>query len=141
MKTCRRWCAAALVALVMSACASREANEQSLKDSFAEQIASAGIARDLTRNGDELTFVAPRAGKAGKADAKWRVRIDSAVLEPQTSERNPFKGSVESSWFADGEIQLSSGSFSGLPEGFLDMGVGQECYALWDAETMQWSWK
>ncbi len=134
----RRWGAGALVALLISACTSREPNEQSLKDSFAEQIATAGVARDLTRNGDELTFVAP---KRGKTDAKWRVRIDSAVLEPQTSERNPFKGSVESSWFADGEIQLSSGSFSGLPEGFLDMGVGQECYALWDAETMQWSWK
>ena len=91
-----------------------------------------------TRNGDEFTFV---AAMRGKTDARWRVRIDSAVLEPQTSERNPFKGSVESSWFADGEIQLSSGSFSGLPEGFLDMGVGQECYALWDAEKMQWSWK
>jgi hypothetical protein len=140
MKRLRRLGAVALIALLVSACASPEPSEQTLKDSFAEQVASAGIARDLTRTGNELTFLAPKSVK-GKADAKWLVRIDSAVLEPQTSERNPFKGVIESSWFADGEALLSSGSFSGLPEEFLKKGIGQECYAFWDANTKAWTWE
>ncbi len=138
METLRRFGSVALVTFLVSACASPEPNEQTLKDSFGGQIAAAGIARDLERKGDEWTFLGPAHNKA---EAKWLVRIDTAVLEPQTSERNPFKGTIESSWFADGEALLSSGSFSGLPEEFLKMGIGQECYALWDANTKKWTWE
>lgn len=127
-----------LTALTAAACAGREPNEASLKDSFAEQIASARVVSEFRRAGDELTFSGP---KGGKADAKWRVHIDSAVVEPEGSQRNPYKGGIESSWFADGEALLSSGSFSGLPEAILDTGIGQECWAFWDASTKRWTWK
>lgn len=124
--------------LTATACTALEPNERTLKDAFAEQVISAGFGRDFKRTGDELTFAGP---KGSKADAQWRVRIDVAAVEPQPSQRNPFKGAVESSWSVDGQTLLSSGSFSGLPEEFLKKGLGQECWAFWDADTKQWAWE
>lgn len=138
MRKNHRWYAWALVAaLTAGACAAREASEQTLKDSFAEQIASVASVRDFRRDGDELTFTAPNREKA---DARWRVHIDSAVLDPPGGQPGPVKGAIESSWFVDGQALLSSGSFSGLPEEFLEKGVGQECWAFWDADAGRWSW-
>jgi hypothetical protein len=54
--------------------------EQQLVDSFARQIVSTGIVRDFRREGDTLSFSA-RYGK--QPDAKWRVHIDSATIEPR----------------------------------------------------------
>ena len=127
-----------LTILMAAACAAQEPDEESLRDSFAQQIASAGFGRDFKRTGDELTFSGP---KGSKADAQWRVQIDVAAVEPQPNQRNPFKGAVESSWSVDGQTLLSSGSFSGLPEEFLKKGLGQECWAFWDADKKQWAWE
>ena len=127
-----------LTILTAAACAAPEPDEESLRGSFAQEIASVSFVRDFRRAGDELTFSGP---KGAKADAQWRVRIDVATVEPQPSQRNPFKGAVESSWSVDGQVLLSSGSFSGLPEEFLKKGLGQECWAFWDADTKQWAWE
>ena len=49
-------------------------------------------------------------------------------------------GHVVSSWYADGELIEPLGSMSRLPDAFLDAGIAQDCYALWDEETGRWGW-
>ena len=51
MKRLRRLGTVGLMALLVSACASPEPSGQNLKDSYFEQVAAAGIARDLVRYG------------------------------------------------------------------------------------------
>jgi len=53
------------------AAAPEQRQEQQLRDSFAQQIASIGIVRDFHRDGDTLSFSA-RYGH--ELDAKWRVQ-------------------------------------------------------------------
>jgi hypothetical protein len=128
------------VALSMGACGATP-GEQNLRDSFAEQIASVGIVKNFERRGDELTFRAPYEANA---DVAWRVRIDSATVESNDDDRQPFKGTVKSSWYADGKLieTRDSGAkmYADLPTDFLDKGVGQDCWAFWDAATRKWSW-
>ena len=101
------------------------------------QITSVDGVRDIVRNGDELTFSGPD-GRGGTAN--WRVRIDSAALEPGPNGQGPDQGHVLSSWHRDGELIEQLGSMSGLPEAFLDTGVAQDCYALWDTASHAWGW-
>lgn len=130
--------ALAVVAVVsLAACGGVEPGEQNLRDSFAEQIASVGFVRNFERRGDELTFQAPYEAKA---EVPWRVRIDSAKVEPNNDERQPFKGSVKASWYADGKLIEPRDSYADLPSDFLDKGVGQDCWAFWDAAARKWSW-
>ena len=112
--------------------------EQQLRDSFAQQIASTPIVRDFQRSGDTLSFSA-RYGK--QADAKWRVHIDSAIIESRADGATKDKGVVKSSWYVNGEPIQPRGSQSDLPLPFLDSGIAQECWALWDSSAGQWSWK
>ena len=67
------------------------------------------------------------------------MRIDSAVLEPR-DEPVPYEGHILSSWYRDGELIEPLSSMSRLPDAFLDSGVAQECYALWDTESNAWDW-
>ena len=125
-----------LSALAVVAC--RAAPEQQLKDSFVQQIASSGIVRDFQQNGDEILF----AAKYGeRLDAKWRVHVDSASIEPDKDGTTPYKGEVKSSWYVNGEQIRPRGDQSDLPLAFLDKGIAQECWAFWDKSTRQWSWK
>jgi len=125
-------------ALVLAGCAQpNEPDEDSLRAAFADQIASSSFVADFQRNGGELTFTGPD-GKGGRAS--WRVRIDSASLVPNDDPAAPFRGVITSSWYADGQLVEYLGRMSGLPEEFLQRGVAQECYALWDAEARQWGW-
>jgi hypothetical protein len=125
-----------LSALAVVAC--RAAPEQQLKDSFVQQIASSGIVRDFQQQGDEILF----AAKYGeRLDAKWRVHVDSASLEPDRDGTTPYKGVVKSSWYVNGEQIRPRGDQSDLPLAFLDKGIAQECWAFWDKSTHQWSWK
>ena len=34
--------------------------------------------------------------------AKWRIHIDSAIIESTNDAEKPYKGTVKSSWFANG---------------------------------------
>ena len=125
-----------LSALVVAVC--RAAPEQQLKDSFGQQIASSGIVRDFQQKGDEILF----AAKYGeRLDAKWRVHVDSASIEPDPDGTTPYKGVVKSSWYVNGEQIRPRGDQSDLPLAFLDKGIAQECWAFWDKNTHQWSWK
>jgi hypothetical protein len=114
-----------------------EPNAENLRDSFASQIIAVDGVADVALEGDELTFSGPN-GQGGTAS--WRVHIASAELRPGPSEQTPFEGHIASSWYRDGEEVEFLGTMSALPKVFLDTGVGQECYALWDSATNAWGW-
>jgi len=71
-----------------------------LRDSFARQIAANEFVKDFQRRADDLTFSGPDI--RGRT-ARWRVHIDSAQIEPTDNPAQPFKGTVKSSWYADGQ--------------------------------------
>ena len=109
----------------------------SLRDSFADQIAGVATVSDFERDGDELTFTGPD-GSGG--EVAWRVTIDSAVVQPWEDESLPYRGVVLSSWYAGGELVQPAGSISNLPPDFLDTGIAQDCWGLWDAAERRWTW-
>jgi hypothetical protein len=112
-------------------------DENSLKDSFSEQIQSVGLVRGFQRNGDELTFSGPYGREA---DAAWRIHIDSTLVERQDDERQPYKGTVKSSWYVNGTKIEPRGTYADLPTDFLDKGVSQDCWAFWEAGAKRWGW-
>ena len=134
----RLWTVAAGSLLAVS-CAVQP-GEASLKDSFAEQIVSVDGVATFEFTGDVLTFSGPD-GRGGTAN--WRVRIDSATLQPEPFDDDdavPYEGHILSSWYRDGELIEPLGSMSGLPDAFLASGVAQECYAIWDPRSGAWGW-
>ncbi|MBD95917.1 MAG: hypothetical protein CL482_16915 [Acidobacteria bacterium] len=133
--TRRPWLFAGL--LLVSTCAAR-ADEASLKDSFSAQIASVFGVEGFERSGDELTFAGPD-GRGGTG--AWVVQIESVAIEPGNSEQQPYEGHVTSTWSFDGApIDAAVGSMSFLPPVFLETGVAEVCYALWEAEASHWGW-
>jgi hypothetical protein len=124
-----------LAILMLAGCGTP--GEEDLRESFAQQIATVSLVRDFQRNGDELTFSGPYGAET---DAKWRIHIDSAVIEPQDDETKPYKGTITSSWYANGRLIQPRGSYSDLPSEFLDKGVGQHCWAFWEKSTKRWGW-
>ena len=122
---------------VFSAACSRP-DVQSLRDSFAQQVASNSAVKDFNRSGDDLTF----SGPGVESDvAKWRVHIDSAVIESQKDGPMPYKGTVKSSWFVDGRRIEPRGRDSNLPIPLISNGVSQDCWAFWDKTAKRWSWE
>ena len=94
--------------------------------------------RDVRHDGDNVSF---SARHGSQVDAKWRVHIDAVTIESQAGEATPSKGLVKSSWYVNGEPIRPRGDQSDLPTPFLDNGLAQECWALWDSRRQQWSWK
>jgi predicted small lipoprotein YifL len=142
MKTRVRSSLAALAALVLAACGQSgpaAPDAESLKDSFARQLAANRFVSGLERKGDELVFRAP--GVQSSDPQQWRVRIDSAVVDPNDTEGMPYKGTVKSSWSADGQLVEPVGSQSNLPVELLDNGLSQDCWAFWNEATSQWEWE
>jgi hypothetical protein len=126
-----------LAVLTWTGCVTQPPGDESLRQSFAEQVAGVSFVRNFQRTGDDLTFSGPYAGET---DAKWRVHIDSAVVEPQEDAQKPYKGTIKSSWYVNGQRVEPRGSYSDLPSEFLDRGIGQECWAFWEKSTTEWSW-
>jgi hypothetical protein len=127
-----------IIALTTAACG--KPGPDSLKDSFARQLSSNEFVRDFERSGDELTFSAP--GAEG-GTAKWRVRIDSAVVEANAENPDtlPYKGAVKSSWYSDGQPVQPSGRESNLPIELMSNGLSQDCWAFWDKAAGRWTWE
>ena len=126
--------------LVLAGCGgavSDTADADSLRASFAGQIEAVEAVSGFERDGDEMTFSGPD-GSGG--EVAWRVVIDSAVVQPWDDESLPFRGVVLSSWHAGGEEVRSAGSVSNLPADFLDAGIAQDCWGLWDAAERRWTW-
>jgi hypothetical protein len=113
-----------------------------LRESFAQQVASNRFVRDFQRNGDDLTFSGP--GAEGGV-AKWRIHIDSAVVQPnddpKTASTEPYKGVIKSSWYANDQLIQPSGRESNLPLELTSNGVGQDCWALWNPAAKRWGWE
>jgi hypothetical protein len=134
--------ASAVVLFASAAAGCGKPSASSLRDSFAQQMAANRFIRDFQRDGDELTFSGPGA-EGGQA--KWRVHIDSAVVEDNSEESNreaqPYKGIVRSSWYSDGQLIEPSGRDSRLPIELTDNGLGQDCWAFWDAASKKWTWE
>ena len=127
-----------VVAVVAAGCAAAvEPTADNLRASFAAQIDSIESVSGVERTGDSLTFAETQADGA---EVQWRVVIDSAAVEPPAVDGAPIQGNVLSSWYADGELIEPLGSMSRLPEAFLEAGIAQDCWALWDAEAGRWGW-
>ena len=128
-------CVAAAAAVGCAAAV--EPGVDNLKASFAAQIDSIGSVSGVEQTGDALTFTETRADGT---EVQWRVTIDSAVIEEPAVEGAPTQGNVISSWYADGELIEPLGSMSRLPDAFLNAGIAQDCWALWDADAGRWGW-
>ena len=125
------------VATLHVAC-SGQPGEQGLRDSFAQQLAANRFIKEFQRSGDEMTFVGP--GPEG-GTAKWRVHVDSAVVEPNEDEAMPYKGTVRSSWYADGQKIEPIATRSTLPFEVSSNGLSQDCWAFWNAAEEKWDWE
>ena len=90
------------------------------------------------RSGDNITFKGPRPDGTPSI---WRVHLDTASVEPQQDEKQPYKGTVTSSWFVNGEKVDITGADSNLPIELTSNGLSQECWAFWEAEGKRWSWE
>ena len=128
------WAAAALAA---GCAAAVEPGADNLRASFAAQIGSVESVGGVEQTGNTLTFTETQADGA---EVQWRVVIDSAVVEEPAVEGAPTQGHVLSSWYADGELIEPLGSMSRLPDAFLDAGIAQDCWGLWNEEAGQWGW-
>ena len=128
------WTAAAAA----GACAAAvEPTEDNLRASFSAQIEAIASVSGIERSGDTLTFAENREDGS---TVQWRVTIGSAVIEEPAVEGAPTQGHVVSSWYADGEPIEPLGSMSRLPDAFLDAGIAQDCWALWDTDAGRWGW-
>lgn len=127
----------AALAWLPAACSSAP-DAQGLRDSFARQLGANKFVEKLERNGDDITFTAPGADGG---TASWKVHIDSAVIEPNDDPELPFKGTVKSSWFSNGEPVTALGRQSNLPVELTSNGLGQDCWALWDPKSQTWGWE
>ena len=128
----------ALAAALAAAACSTAPGEQGLRDSFAEQLGANRFVKDFQRNGNELTFVGP--GPNG-GEAKWRVQIESAIVEANEDEAQPYKGTIRSSWFGDGIKIEPKGADSNLPFELMSNGLAQEPWAFWNKAAGRWSWE
>jgi hypothetical protein len=127
-----------ILALLPPACGDGSPSASGLRDSFAAQLAANPFVRDVQPKDDTITFSAPAAdGRIGR----WRIVIDSAKVEPNNDPSLPYKGTVTSSWYSDGELVRSSGRQSNLPVELTSNGLAQDCWALWNSASERWEWE
>jgi len=125
------------VAVPAGCAAAVEPGPGNLRASFAAQIDSIESVSSVEHTGDTLTFTETQADGT---EVQWRVEIDSVMIEEPAVEGAPTQGHVLSSWYADGELIEPLGSMSRLPDAFLEAGIAQDCWALWDADAGRWGW-
>ncbi len=124
--------------LILAVAACGAPPEQGLRDSFSTQISANRFVKEFQRNGDDLTFSGP--GPEG-GTAKWRVHIDSSVVEANEDAKLPYKGTINASWYADGQKIEPSGAEANLPFELLSNGLSQVSWAFWDAAAKRWTWE
>ena len=127
-----------IAAVALAGCARAQADEESLRNSFAGQIETSSFITDFSRDGDRLSFTGP---DGGGGTAAWRVRVDSLLVEPNAyDDDRPYQGRITSEWYANGELVEYLGTMTALPTEFLDRGLGQECWAYWMEDEGRWDW-
>jgi hypothetical protein len=127
-----------LVGITALGCAQVEADEESLRNSFAERIATSSFVSDFTREGAELHFSGPD-GDGGTA--AWVVRIETSLVEPnEFDDASPFVGRILSEWVRDGEVAEFLNNMTAIPKEFQDRGLAQECWAYWIEANRAWDW-
>jgi hypothetical protein len=134
-----RWLqAVSLVGITALGCAQAQADEESLRNSFAERIASSAFVSDFERDGPELRFSGPD-GEGNTTD--WVVRIETSFVEPnEFDDASPFVGRILSEWEQDGDVAEFLGNMTAIPQEFLDRGLAQECWANWIEVNRAWDW-
>ncbi len=126
-----------LLPFITAACSSPPGDD-SLRDSFAQQLAANTFISSFQRSGDNMTFTGPRPDGT---PATWRVHIDSTRIDKQEQQAQPWKGTVLSSWYVDGNKIEITGADSNLPIELTSNGLGQECWAFWDPAAKAWGWE
>jgi hypothetical protein len=127
-----------VAAAIVAAACSGKPSEQSLRDSFAQQLAANKFVKDFQRSGDDMTFSAP--GAEGGV-SKWRVHIDAATIEDNNNQAQPYKGTIRSSWYSDGQLVKPGARDSNLPIELMSNGLSQEPWAFWESAANKWSWE
>ncbi len=134
-----RLLASLLVLLACTTACNSAPPADGLRDSFAQQLSANTFVSDFQRSGDNITFKGPRPDGTPSI---WRVHIDTTSVEPQKENTaEPWKGTVTSSWFVNGEKVDITGADSNLPIELTSNGLSQECWAFWDAATKRWGWE
>ena len=130
-----------IAGLAMAACGSGTPGVDSLRESFAQQLAANRAVTDFERKGEDLLFSGPAPETSGVV--KWRVHIDSTAIEPSGDPDYPYKGVVKSSWYANDQVIRPSagGKDSNLPVALTSTGLAQECWGLWDKTARKWGWE
>lgn len=130
--------AVAIMAALTTVGCGKQPSGESLTASFSQQLASNKFVREFQQSGDDLRFTGP---SVEGTLIKWRVHIDSTVVEANSDPALPYKGTVKSSWYAEDQLVRPSGRDSNLPLELMANGLAQECWALWDKATNKWSWE
>jgi hypothetical protein len=127
-----------ILVLLASACRDGRPDASALRDSFAAQLAANRFVSNVRADGDTITFSGLAAdGRVGT----WRIVIDSAKVEPNDDPSLPYKGTITSSWYSDGQLVQPSGRQSNLPVELTSNGLAQECWALWNSASARWEWE
>ncbi|HUR35567.1 MAG TPA: hypothetical protein VM032_17310 [Vicinamibacterales bacterium] len=124
-------------AVLATACTGAPADD-GLRDAFARQLSANRFVSAFQRSGDTLTFTAPRPDGT---PSTWRVHIDNTAITQNSGTTQPYKGTVHSSWYVDGEKVEITGRDSNLPIELTSNGLSQECWAFWEADAKRWSWE
>jgi hypothetical protein len=127
-----------ILVLPLSACGDGTPSASALRDSFAAQLTANRFVSNVQHDGDTITF--SRLATDGRV-AAWRIVIDSAEVEPNDDPSLPYKGTITSSWYADGQLVRPSGRESNLPVELTSNGLAQECWALWNSASGRWEWE
>ena len=127
-----------IVAVTLTLAGCGTPGPRGLRESFAQQLAAIHGVQDFQGSGDDLLFSGP--GVDGPR-AKWRVHVDSAVIEPTGDTRAPYKGVVKSSWYANDQVVRPGVRDSNLPSDLTATGLAQDCWALWDKDAKKWGWE
>ena len=125
-----------VMVVALAGCA--QADDESLRNSFAERIGTSDFVSEFSRDGDEITFSGPnREG----GTSEWRVVIDTSLVEPnEFDDAKPYTGRITSEWYVDGEIVEYLGNMTALPQEIQDRGLAQECWANWVEAEKRWDW-
>ena len=127
-----------ILVLLASACGDGRPSANELRDSFAAQLAANRFVSNVQPDGNTITFSGLSPGGGVGA---WRIVIDSAVVEPNNDPSLPYKGTITSSWYSDGQLVQPSGRESNLPVELTSNGLAQECWALWNSASARWEWE